>query len=662
MATRLSTGNGLTMTYDAATGRATDIGFDDRSIAPGALEAGFLVHDVGVWSEVLGFDEGRCETLELTLDAEFDASDDAIRVSGQIADTTGRDRAITLTFALPVDGVGWTWHDDARRSHSIHHGEMAVNETPVGAGVTGGMSYYPFGCITNGSDGLAFGMDMDCPAICRISYDAPAGRFMISFDVGLAPETKAFPSAAPFRFVIYRTDGRWGFRAAAKQFFELFPQHFTCRSTEQGIWMPFSNVSEVDGFEDFGFRYHEGIGDETFDNANGVLPFRYTEPCTFWMPMDPAIQRTPENVAAELKEWVESDDPGKRRQAAAAETSGSHDQQGQLQYRAWSKPWCDGAVFSLNPNPKIPGESECDLYWNEQTKRELYDDNPRGMPGGEYLDSLEAYATEEENFRRDHFEYVTVPLTFSTVQRRPMIHKSQSIYEYTRYLSGEMHAMDKLLFANDSPNRYAYVAAHLDVCGMEVGWIDADGLWRPPEDAWMLFKRTICYHKPFLFLLNTRHERCGPVEMETFFQRCLFYGMFPSMFSFNAHSEPYWGRPEMYNRDRPLFKKYVPAVKRIAEAGWEPITGARSDDDDLLIERFGRSEDGGVFLTLLNDTKLDRRVTVRIESSELGLVDGLSVKDMISDETLATRCEDGMIVIDADMAAEEVRVLSLMDK
>ena len=161
MAARYSTDDGLAMAYDAATGRATDVRLDDRPIAAGACDAGFLVHDVGVWSELLGFAGGRCEMLGLTLEADIQVDDDAIRVSGRIADTSGRDRAITLTFALPVDAVGWMWHDDARRSHTIHHGEIAVNETAVGAGVTGGMSLYPFGCITDGSDGLALGMDMD---------------------------------------------------------------------------------------------------------------------------------------------------------------------------------------------------------------------------------------------------------------------------------------------------------------------------------------------------------------------------------------------------------------------------------------------------------------------------------------------------------------------
>ena len=37
----------------------------------------------------------------------------------------------------------------------------------------------------------------------------------------------------------------------------------------------------------------------------------------------------------------------------------------------------------------------------------------------------------------------------------------------------------------------------------------------------------------------------------------------------------YFTRPELYNRDRPLFKKYVPLCKRVAEAGWEPITQAQ---------------------------------------------------------------------------------------
>ena len=70
-------------------------------------------------------------------------------------------------------------------------------------------------------------------------------------------------------------------------------------------------------------------------------------------------------------------------------------------------------------------------------------------------------------------------------------------------------------------------------------------------------------------------------------KRCLAYGMFPGFFSHNASEGHYFTRPELYDRDRPLFKQYVPLCKRVAEAGWEPITRARSDDEHVYVERFG---------------------------------------------------------------------------
>ena len=47
-------------------------------------------------------------------------------------------------------------------------------------------------------------------------------------------------------------------------------------------------------------------------------------------------------------------------------------------------------------------------------------------------------------------------------------------------------------------------------------------------------------------------------------------GCFPGFFSHNASQGHYFTRPELYDRDRPLFKKYVPLCKLVAEAGWRP--------------------------------------------------------------------------------------------
>ena len=80
-------------------------------------------------------------------------------------------------------------------------------------------------------------------------------------------------------------------------------------------------------------------------------------------------------------------------------------------------------------------------------------------------------------------------------------------------------------------------------------------------------------------------------------RRCLAYGMFPGFFSPDAATGHYFSRPELYERDRPLFKRYVPLCKLLAEAGWEPVTNARTEAPHIRLERFGES-----LLTVFNDS------------------------------------------------------------
>ncbi len=94
-------------------------------------------------------------------------------------------------------------------------------------------------------------------------------------------------------------------------------------------------------------------------------------------------------------------------------------------------------------------------------------------------------------------------------------------------------------------------------------------------------------------------------------RRCLAYGMFPGFFSHNASEGHYFSRPELYDRDRPLFRKYVPLCKRVAEAGWEPIPGARSDDPRIYVERFG--DKPSRYLTVFNDSPARRTTTITLD-------------------------------------------------
>jgi len=128
------------------------------------------------------------------------------------------------------------------------------------------------------------------------------------------------------------------------------------------------------------------------------------------------------------------------------------------------------------------------------------------------------------------------------------------------------------------------------------------------SDSDLLYRRSLCKGKPYCFLMNTRFEEFSFELVEKYMKRCLAYGMFPGFFSHNASQGHYFTRPELYERDRDLFKKYIPLCKLVAEAGWEPITLAHSSDARVCVERFGNG-----FLTVFNDSTERRTVTITLE-------------------------------------------------
>ncbi|MGB9596574.1 MAG: hypothetical protein ACPL7B_09875, partial [Candidatus Poribacteria bacterium] len=650
----------LTIGYDPYTGNVTSIKIDDYELAKTNMPSGFLARDVDNDSDFYQFQNGVCQELGLALNVNAYDKDNCLHIEGMIKDLKGIDRAITLICALPIDAVGWKWYDDIRKSRIIENGKEYSNCVNIGTG-TGMLSLYPFGAISNDKYGLALAIDMDMPAQYRIAYNSSTKQFFIAYDFGLAKETDKFPSSAPFKFVIYTIDPKWGFRSAAKRLYEIFPDFFVCRSKDQGIWMPFTDVSTVQGWEDFGFKYHEGNNNVLFDDQANILSFRYTEPSTWWMRMDPKVERTDENITKLLVEYTRSDNQYTRKKAETVIVSGSFDEQGRYQYLVRNEPWCNGAVFSTNPNPYIPGNSEAKLNWNEEVKQRLYGSQAKGILDGEYLDSLEGYVTADENFRREHFHYVTIPLTFSMSSKKPVIHKAMSVYEFSKWLAEDLHKMGKLTFANSVPHRFSFLCPFFDIMGTEINWVGGDGRWQPGSDNWLNLCRTMCYQKPYLFLMNTRYERFSTDLVEKYFQRSLFYGMFPSMFSHNASEDPYWQNPDLYNRDRHLFKRYIPIIKKVAEAGWEPITHAKTNNDKVYIERFGSNNT--IYFTLLNDSKSEQETEILIMYKELGLADqellaNKILTDMISNENLNVNFNGDSLVLKLKMLPGQVRLLA----
>ena len=237
--------------------------------------------------------------------------------------------------------------------------------------------------------------------------------------------------------------------------------------------------------------------------------------------------------------------------------------------------------------------------------------------------------TADLNFRREHFRYTTVPLTFATDTGQPALFKGLAVFEFTRWFCDEVHTLGKLTFANGVPYRFTYLCPWLDVMGTETDWV-RNRQYAPASHEQMSLWRTLAGAKPYLLLMNTDYDVFTSDMVERYFQRSLFYGMFPGMFSHNAADNPYWQNPKWYNRDRPLFKRYLPLIRRVAEAGWHPVTDAVCDNSRILLERFGPGPDGKIFLTVFNDSDVRQRGRVKIDWAALGASRPGSLRELLS--------------------------------
>ena len=577
--------------------------FDGVPVAlAGEPRQGFQVRDVAGGGDFVRIEKAA---LGLRLDCKQSERDGATFFDVTLRDTTRKDRAVTLLYAVPVDGERPVWWDGPRRSRAVLPGQETMTGARWRVGANGRLSRWPLGAVTRPRRGEALAIDMAHPAFYRIGCNGGSRELFLAYDIGLTPEK---PSAR-VRFCRYSFEPRHGFRGALARLYELFPGHFRCRTPKQGLWMPFAKISQVRGWEDFGFAFKEGNNETPWDDARGITTFRYTEPMTWWMRMPKGMPRT---LAAAVNEAKRRAAKGDTR-AKALLTSSFHDEQGRFPARFRNTPWCDGVVWSMSSMPGIRGEhTDFKGKWSPSIREKLYGPKRKGDLDGEYIDSSECYVTDELDFRREHFAVAERPLTFSLGSRKPGIFKLLAVFEYVRAIAADVHGMGKWMMANSTPSRICWLAPMLEVMGTETNW-HRGGRWTPMSDGEMLYRRAICGPKPYCFLMNTRFEEFSNELVEKYMKRSLAYGMFPGFFSHNASQGQYFTRPELYDRDRPLFKKYVPLCRLVAEAGWRPVTGARTNDGKVHVERFGKR-----YLTVFNDSR--QRRTVRLSVDHAGLV------------------------------------------
>ncbi len=658
--------NRLQVQFDDA-GLVSRIVAQGKPVPAGDLPGGWFLRDMrepdvltpfkGSWSSMKP-PVWRGEAKGISLEVRYEQAGDLLQATATLRTPAGTpDRAVSLIWAVPVAMRSAIWHNDIRESAPASEGEKA-NLIRVNAGANGMMSLYPLACLTGENWALAWGWRMDAPRLVRLFANPLWGWAGAAYDCVLSGKTRKFPHQVQVHLLLWAADPGWGFRSALQQYVDSFPDWFRNRVPSQGIWMPFTAPHTVQNVQDFGIVFHEGDNSVAEDDQLGILSFRYTEPMSYWMPMPKDFPRTDPGADDCLRQYAEGKigDAWQKSQARATLKCGIiTDSSGKLYRYITVAPWNDGAMFLLNPDPDLPSTadepSKATLNFPPDHAQRAYAQQPPTGLDGEYLDSLEM-GGEMLNFREEHFATVDVPLVFDTGSLRPAILQIFSTWEYTRHLAGEMRKRGRWLFANSVGWRFPFLMAQIDVSGTETNWWQ-NGAWRPVSPAQMDVWRSMNYQKPYLLLMNTDYESFGG-HVERYFQRCLFWGIYPSMFSHNAADNPYWHNPNWYNRDRALFKKYIPLIRRVAEAGWQPITHATAQG--CWVERYGKN-----LFTLFNPESAEREVRLRIACRPLGFraSDVRQVTELAHGQKVGWTVDGENLQVTLALAPEQTAVLTL---
>ena len=625
----------------------------------------------------------RLATAALDFEAQYQAQADRVRVTARLSALDTRERAITLYFALPLAGTGWSWSADTRGSVPFRGATELYRSAPTWLGeigATGETGAFPFATLFDANAGIVVGYPLDQLRIARLVANPITRQLYIAFDLGLSPQTDKFPSQAWVEIVLYRTrpgDPRWGFRSALQGFYDRFPTHFSRRLApdREGIWVAFADLSQIqndagagESLADFNIGFHEGSEyDADFDVANGVDAYRYIiEPASTWLQItdsgvDPFV---PAQVQAYLEGRYASGTSYEKQLAAKTLSSAVHDVNGDLVYEPFSAgpPWCSGpcALFYLDCDPDIDVPpytvNQASYHWNAAALQ-TYQAHP-GL-AGEYLDSFAMWAMLP-NFRAEHWAASDIPLSFTFEQpHRPALPIIYSALEFARWLRPQLPT-GKHLIANAMLIGAPWGAELFDFMGQEIDWVqDVGGRYDivPEDDAMLSYRRAMSGPRPYGFLMNTDFNNLSNALSERYLRVCLFYGIYPSFFSNNASENNYFENPALYDRDRALFKRYIPLIRAINSGGYRPLTHAMTSSDQVLVERFG-DWPGHLYFTLRNLDPAAQMVTLTIDRSALGLSGSATVTSLVQGAPDATLTA-GQSTIAVDIQAGDVEALQL---
>jgi hypothetical protein len=650
---KVETQDGLGLVLDAK-GHVVGITADGKQLPLLDMPGGFFVEDLMHSIPLTRFEgsaeatdggvifRGRIPSLDLELEAILTAQRGHIRVDGKVRDTTGEDRGLRVGFSLPVDGRGFTWWDDTVVSHTIADSQhYAYYGSDWGVGRNRQVSVYPFASMSGAEVGLTLAQRVDQPRFFRLFYD-PSTGYCVDYELGLSAETAKFPSSASFHFLLYRHDPEWGMRAAAQRYYEIFPEFFQVRAERQGLYC-YGIPIDLEDPEDFGFCYDlAGFNrpDRGQLQEHGIYLLVHpmgTEAHIRWPEGydwgtgngRPALEQIEDIINTPRPEYA--DGPSwqgltQRHNKASFEdnrqrvmNSAVHDPDGHFRLYPYNKT-IEFIATSADPELPLPNMAGGERQHYIRSHEEIAARAGSRIDGVDFDNIALAAGRTRQNFRREHFRYVDNPLIYDVANGRVCIQTGMNFYEFVKEIADEMHAQGKLCTGNvgSDPHNQTFFGHLLDKHGGEIQY------YAPTRDLRAF--RTLAFQKPVSHIIYTGTVAAD--QEETVMHRWLAFGEFPAI------TELAFSRGSDFEQGRPLYRRFMPEMQRVACAGWEPIPHARVEGEGLFVERFGNWSDGDLYFTVHNDADEPQVGHLIVDRKSLGIEGEAAWVELLSKEIL----------------------------
>ncbi|MEO7119311.1 MAG: hypothetical protein ABIZ34_10110 [Candidatus Limnocylindrales bacterium] len=626
----------------------------------------------------------------LTLDAIYEPLDHGIEITGIVTDSgaTGRsgDRALQVTYLLPLDVTGWSWADTARRARTIKDQHTYGFEN----GINGPQARYPWATVYDGQSGISLGSPLSLPRGYSMSY-TPQG-LQITFDLGVSAAATALGGTATFKIQLFRSDETyragavWGMRGAIATYYELNSDSYVVRTDPAREGIPFYQPPIAEITAQAATDLHLGLNVQTMNNlrnqdfsvfdeagSRDIYSSVYThhwgyfpDRCTDGGSTCPL--RTYEQVAAQVDadaasscDTVDLACQRNRDEAIAAKRATALDLNGRYRYDFLG-------TYRLREIPGLTLGST--VEWDEAIKTwqlNLAKDYAAAAPDPTTLDAVYVDSSsgmrpiwgDVDDYDRAKWAVLEEPgaLTFAYASGEVTLKSFFANYLHLRRLVAWAAANDAFLVLDTNGKEQTPGG----ILGTDLAdWLLVENSLRdlelPPAgvtpDSFGMLKRVLANQRPVstvdprLANGTLRFKDADPT-VDTVVSRVnesLFYGIWPGPDRWNSGTATTWWRNQKYID---LYAHYGELLRTLSASGWEPITNASSARATVWLERYGKASDDDLVIALRNGGNATKSVTITVRFDRDGLSGGIEpatmARELVTDQSVSFSDPNGHV-------------------